>query len=71
MSQHAKEMLDLAIDRMFHDAQQALPIEQRCAHTKAAMCTSDHDGYHCTLVKGHTCSHVAHGRLGDVLRRWS
>lgn len=33
-------------------------------------CAANHDGYYCTLRKGHSGRHVAHGHAGQVWAVW-
>lgn len=55
------------------DAVVGLPIEEHeeCHHLhEEEMCSAQCEGYGCTLAKGHTGRHVAHGVCGQAWATW-
>jgi hypothetical protein len=72
MSLEARKAYDDALDSMFEKNIAKQPPEFRNRATSIAdKCKATHDGYGCTLKAGHTCDHVAHGRLGYIHHRWN
>ena len=58
------------LDDTFREKMKEHPPEfQEIANTKEEMCGAKDDGYTCTLKKGHTCDHVAHGVC--IHHQWS
>lgn len=59
------------LNEMFAEAQAKLPPEDRCAcWSGVEMCKDPYDGYKCTKATGHKGKHMAHGRLGEVIKIW-
>lgn len=63
MTQRAKE----ALDKVLYDATKDLLA---AAGAAGGFCMAIHEGYACTMPKGHTGHHVAHGALGAVCDEW-
>lgn len=49
---------------------EAQPPEDRWTPGSPCCTAQDPDGYGCTKDLGHAGDHVAHGILGQVIRRW-
>lgn len=46
------------------------PPHEQPAQLYAEACDAEHNGYCCTLPKGHTTEHCAHGLFGCIHHRW-
>lgn len=68
MSVRAKLEFDKVLKDMFREEQLNLPEEDRCGSGNC--CFSESDGFRCTKDIGHSGDHIAHGTLGEVVKRW-
>lgn len=72
MTRSLGDQYDDMLDRMFKEQNAKHPPEfQFQSHQLEQNCPATHDGFTCTLIAGHTCDHVSHGRLGYIHHRWN
>ena len=68
MSKEALDELDKTLDQIFEENQAKLPEAERVAPHET--CSVSADGYTCTRAPHTGGDHIAHGRLGVILKRW-
>jgi hypothetical protein len=62
-----RDEYDKTLDRMFRENMAKLPEADRMPENFDDCCMVKFDGYRCTLPKGHSGEHKAHGRLGYIV----
>lgn len=70
MSQELFDEFQRTKRRMFKEASERLPDDEKPAPEGVEFCGSQHDGWSCTKPKHEDAKHVAHSSLGAVLERW-
>ena len=61
--------LEVERDKLFEANQTRLPVEDRAAEA-GPTCSARAEGWTCTKGPHTSGDHVAHGRLGLVVKRW-
>lgn len=69
MSKEALDELDKTLDQIFEENQAKLPESERVP-LKGQTCSVQADGFTCTRAPHGVGDHVAHGRLGVIIKRW-
>lgn len=70
MSEQPRLSFDKVLQDCFRNGQARLPPDRRAAPDGIECCFHEHDGFKCTMAKGHTGQHAAHGMMGHIIREW-